>query len=1069
MEASKGYIDATAGDNIYLASQSNDLVLDQARSGTNSSSTVPADIKIKSADGIYAATGTSPTYNVGSAKDINLILEASGTSIGTSTAPLLISATSNTPVTAEGNDNVYIQQVNGDLLIQQVTAVDGAAQIAANGSIYVDTAVAAHTAVEAESLDLESGGNVGFLANRLEIQLASTGSLTGTVADDAFIESTAALNVGKFTSTTGDVNLLVDTGDADLGQIMAADGTVTVFTSQGDIVNANLSPPGVGGEGVDISGSGVTLTAEQGNIGTSTDLITIDTSSSTTGVVNALANDSAYIDDVNGDLRIDAVAAETGDVVLIADDNITSEEWGAGSEESPAINVCGVNISLTAMNGGIGTSSQDLLVDSSDPTPGVLNATAENSIYITQTAGSTTVGHALNVGQVLSSTGNIRLTIAELPDIAENMVLSATSFIEATVGNILLQVGSNFDLDTGSTIQAGGTVEIYALPPNPSPSGRGVGGEGATFSPDPGTTFNLFGQMCGTSIYVHGDDPGDVFNIGVVVADEPMTVEGYGANDTFNVASDAPTDQGNLSGIQAALTIIAAGGGSENRLIVSDFSEGMGVRVVTFTNSSITGFAPATIDYSGINGSTFNDTGVNNGILLQGSGTAATTFDIQSTLASSTTMFEGGAANDTFNFGSSGNSLAGILGTLTVNGGTYVSTPSVTLCRGTDSNTLPTGNSVNFNDQGDQTTGLTYDLYATSLATSLLTKAITFLNIETVTLNTGIATSTTNIHTTGPSTNTFVNGNALTPNVVNVLNTGASSNVSVNVDNSSNNAFYVQQTGAASFTEVAGGSGNDSYFISSNAARGVTPGSGSLNNIHGVLYVAAGSGTDNRLFLDNFSGTVNSDVVFGSGRITGLAANAVIDYSAVGGFNDVVGRVDRGDGILLIGSHTLGTTFTFRSTLIGSTITVEGGLGNDTFNVGSPLTNLPNNPAVNGDLDLIEGLLTIVGNGGNDNLEVDDRGATGAFNYILTPTSIVNDPSTQPTTPTPTTPPARHVRRHYVQRHGHRLGRHDQVGAPRWHRPGQHLQRQPEQDRLVRDQRQLTGPGHGEPRQLSGA
>ena len=101
------------------------------------------------------------------------------------------------------------------------------------------------------------------------------------------------------------------------------------------------------------------------------------------------------------------------------------------------------------------------------------------------------------------------------------------------------------------------------------------------------------------------------------------------------------------------------------------------------------------------------------------------------------------------------------------------------------------------------------------------------------------------------------------------------------------------------------------------------------------------------------------------------------------------------DGILLIGSHALGTTFTIRATIVGSTVTTEGGLGNDSFNVGSPLTSLPGNTGDTGDLDDIQGLLTIVGGGGADNLEVDDHGATGAFNYIVTPTTVLSDPSTQ--------------------------------------------------------------------------
>ncbi len=981
VEASKGHIDATAGDNIFIASQNNDLVLDQVKSGINSASSVAADIRIKSAEGIFQAP-TSAAYNVGSPKDINLILEAAGTSIGTSTAPILISATANSPLTAQAQQNVYVQQINGDLLLQQVTAITGVAQLTANGSIAVDTTTSSHIDVFAQSLDLEVTGNVGSSTTRLLIQLGATGDLTGNVTGNTFIESTSALNVGKFVSTGGDVDLLIDTGDANLGQIIADAGTVKVFTELGDITNINT------GATTDISAEGVSLSAVQGDIGSAVDAVTIDTSSSTTGVVFAFAYGGVYLDDVNGDLRIDQITGEHGDVTLIADGSIVD------GDDDTRTKIFGVNITLTATTGGIGSATHDLNVDSSDPTPGVLNATANDGIYITQTA------EALNVGQLQSTLGDVRLTVPEVADLAENMVLTAASFIKAGA-NILLQVGSNFDMATGSLIQAVGSVEV-----------SGDFDNGAVFTPDPGTTFNLFGQIYGTPIYIHGDDDGDTFNIAVVVANEPMKVEGLGANDTFNVSSAAPTNQGNLTGIQARLSIFADAG-TKNRLLVSDFG-GTTSKTVTVTNSAITGFAGGEIDYAGQSGATFNDTGVNDGILLQGSGTASTIFNIQSTLAGSTITVKGGAANDSFNIGSAANSLAGILGLLTLDGAANASTPVTTLTSGSDSASLPTGDSVQFNDQGDATTGLTYDLYATTFTTSLLTNAITFLNTESVILNTAIPATTTNIHTTGASTNTFVNGN-VNADVVNVLNTGASASLSVNAGNG-NNSMFVQKTGAASFTQLAGGTGNDIYDIASNAAVGVTPGTGSLDNIHGVLGIDAGTGTGNRLFLDNERGSVTSNVVFTNGKITGLAINATIDYSASGngGFNDL-GTPTVYDGILVYGASAGADTFNIQSTLAGSTTQIVGSPFNDVFNLGSAtnsLGGLLGNLTVNGlgnastptnsvsAQNLADTLTASKSLPVGDTVNFDDQGdnTAGGFTYTLTKSTLNRSglPETQP-------------------------------------------------------------------------
>ena len=85
IEALQGHIDASAGDNIFIASQNHDMLIDQVTSGTNNGSSVAADIRVKSGKGLYQAP-SSPTYNVGSTKDVNLILEAVATNIGTSSA-----------------------------------------------------------------------------------------------------------------------------------------------------------------------------------------------------------------------------------------------------------------------------------------------------------------------------------------------------------------------------------------------------------------------------------------------------------------------------------------------------------------------------------------------------------------------------------------------------------------------------------------------------------------------------------------------------------------------------------------------------------------------------------------------------------------------------------------------------------------------------------------------------------------------------------------------------------------------------------------------------------------------
>src|SRR5262249_32281189 len=146
--------------------------------------------------------------------------------------------------------------------------------------------------------------------------------------------------------------------------------------------------------------------------------------------------------------------------------------------------------------------------------------------------------------------------------------------------------------------------------------------------------------------------------------------------------------------------------------------------------------------------------------------------------------------------------------------------------------------------------------------------------------------------------NTTVNGNA-SADTVNVLSTGDNSNLLVNTG-AGGDAVYLQTTGADSFTSVRTGAGDDTIVAASNAAVGVAPGAGSLDNVNGVLAIDAGEGSTNRLILDNVSGAANTNLVFTASKITGLAP-ATIYYFAAGG--DYTNGVTR-DGILAYASDS---------------------------------------------------------------------------------------------------------------------------------------------------------------------
>lgn len=77
---------------------------------------------------------------------------------------------------------------------------------------------------------------------------------------------------------------------------------------------------------------------------------------------------------------------------------------------------------------------------------------------------------------------------------------------------------------------------------------------------------------------------------------DPLTINGDSGTSTVNMNSAAPTNSGNLAGIQAEVTINA---GSDTRLWASDISGASRPNPVAVTSSAITGLAPNTINLSG--------------------------------------------------------------------------------------------------------------------------------------------------------------------------------------------------------------------------------------------------------------------------------------------------------------------------------------------------------------------------------------------------------------------------------------------------------------------------------------
>ncbi|HEV3084408.1 MAG TPA: DUF4214 domain-containing protein, partial [Gemmataceae bacterium] len=418
----------------------------------------------------------------------------------------------------------------------------------------------------------------------------------------------------------------------------------------------------------------------------------------------------------------------------------------------------------------------------------------------------------------------------------------------------------------------------------------------------------------------------------------------------------------NLAGILGTLTV-QGGSGTANRLIVSDYGSANSDAGVVVTNNSITAFAPASIFYSAAG--KFTDGTINDGILLRGSNKGGNTFNVQSTLGGSTTEIDGdGGLSDTFNVssdaGTNNGNLAGILGTLTVQGGSG------------------TANRLIVSDYGSANS------------------------------DAGVVVTNNRITAFAPASIFYSAAGKFTDGTIN-------DGILLRGSNTGGNTFNVQSTLGGSTTQIDGDGGlSDTFNVSSDAGTN----NGNLAGILGTLTVQGGSGTANRLIVSDYGDTTAGRDTFiqvYNNLLHGFAPGDVY-YSAAGGgqFNNA-----SSSGILLKSSYTLPSTFVVYSTLgvpnlnyvspapATTTYEIDGGQNNDTFNIGD--THAGNS----GNLDLIQGLVTVVGNGGSDSLVVNDEAnkktsnGAHAFNYLVTPTQIINDPTPVKTVPAATIPPTR--------------------------------------------------------------
>ena len=243
-----------------------------------------------------------------------------------------------------------------------------------------------------------------------------------------------------------------------------------------------------------------------------------------------------------------------------------------------------------------------------------LETTAGDAVATT-TVTWTSAGFLFTVANTgLASNDRDLLTIATGggdDDVAVRSLLTDLT-LQLGSGSDDVLVGSAATCAAGICTNAGGTVDAIRAPLTVTAGSELGDTDRLDLSDTADTTADVLlvtsGLVTGLDMHADGIDYTGVEQLDIRLGsggDEVSvrstsavtTIEGRGGNDVFSVSSDAPTNLGSLDLIAGALTLAGGDGTDVGRF--SDIGDSTG-DTGTQTSTSLTGFSPAVITYSGI-------------------------------------------------------------------------------------------------------------------------------------------------------------------------------------------------------------------------------------------------------------------------------------------------------------------------------------------------------------------------------------------------------------------------------------------------------------------------------------
>jgi hypothetical protein len=413
----------------------------------------------------------------------------------------------------------------------------------------------------------------------------------------------------------------------------------------------------------------------------------------------------------------------------------------------------------------------------------------------------------------------------------------------------------------------------------------------------------------------------------------PLTINGETGNDFVHVGGGI----GSVQQIRGEVTVTNSGAFTSFDVDDSQDAKGHGTSMGLSTIGgvlfgTIDGLAPARIKYvagdvsavsvkggSGGNSFHISDTATNSRLASTDINTGAGVDQVFVTGATGVLKINGNASRDTLQFDTTNGTLAAIKANVIVNN--------------TSGRTQ-----IVVNDQSDK---------SKHVATLAINNTSGFGTI--IGMTPGVISYVVN-DLAGLTINGGNAGNAFT--VADTASNSASPGTVLNTGTGNDSIKVLRTTGSL---QINGQGSFDSVAVGLNRSTAAIKGSFSISNDTGTT----------SLFIDDAADASGRGYQIGDSFI-GLGTTGGIFFDA----NHLA-------SITLNGSD-LGGSFFVSATRAGMPVTINGGVGTDTFHVGS----------FTDTLDTIQGPLTVNGEGGTDSLFINDQGSTTAHTYSITATSV---------------------------------------------------------------------------------